>query len=366
MFFRRFRWFIFLVPFLATMVGCVTIEGEGEYREDSCGNRQVRAKVKVKIGKRSSLLAVRSGEPSIVFLGFAFSDVKLTTLAIKVNDELLDVETEFAKNIDPTIVQQMDSMTPQKIRRALVVMPIDMAGLVSGKDIDDLPEMDFTPYFAEGSVMDDLVIALVYKVEGDSEFSVVPIELPEESQPVYSGKAASSSQSCEPPPPPPGPAFPVDLAVRLIDFTAIAEEKGIVLNWSTGIETENAGFRLWRGITSEDGIDITLFGGDEFANPTRCYEGNLVTIGDEDESGIEACGTTQCIEDKLIAIEEGMNSQAIITARGSEREGTCYSYIDTSTNNEGGISHYLLVDIDMNGERTFHWDKLNSISVGGQ
>jgi hypothetical protein len=359
--FRRLRWFILFVPFLVTIGGC-TIKIKIEVEIETCNNQPIPT-IRLSNSSNTGSLAVRISEPSIDFIGFAFSNVKLTTMAVKSGGELLNVETEFAKNIDPAIVQQMDLMTPQKIRRALVVMPIDMAAFISDLDID---EMEFTPYFADGSVVEDLVIALVYKVEGDSEFSVVPIELPEESQPVYSGKAASSSQSCEPPPPPPGPAFPVDLAVRLIDFTAIAEEKGIVLNWSTGIETENAGFRLWRGITSEDGIDITLFGGDEFANPTRCYEGNLVTIGDEDESGIEACGTTQCIEDKLIAIEEGMNSQAIITARGSEREGTCYSYIDTSTNNEGGISHYLLVDIDMNGERTFHWDKLNSISVGGQ
>ncbi|MCK5523333.1 MAG: hypothetical protein KAI83_09390 [Thiomargarita sp.] len=367
-FFRRFRWFIFLVPFLATIVGCnTTFEFENTTEIDpSCGNLKSTTKFKYKHKEGSSLFAVESGDPSIVFMGFAFSNVTLTTLAIDVNDELIDVETEFAKNIDPAIVQQMDSMTQQNINRALVVMPIDMDGFISGLDIDDLPEMGFTPYFAEGSVMEDLVMALVYKMEGESEFSVIPIEPQEDSQALSFGRAALSLQSCEPPPPPPGPPFPVNLAVRLIDFTATAEEKGIVLTWSTGIESDNAGFRLWRGIASEDGIDITLFGGDEFANPTGCYEGKLVTIGHEKESGIESCETNQCIEDKLIAIEEGINSHAIIMARGSEREETCYSYFDTSTNNEGGIYHYLLEDIDMNGERTFHWDKLDSISVSGQ
>lgn len=59
-----------------------------------------------------------------------------------------------------------------------------------------------------------------------------------------------------------------------------------------------------------------------------------------------------------------IDSSKMITARGSEREPTCYSYVDTNANDEGWTYYYLLEDLDIDGNRTFHWDYLTSIPVG--
>ncbi|MEN8219567.1 MAG: hypothetical protein ABFS56_25095 [Pseudomonadota bacterium] len=100
--------------------------------------------------------------------------------------------------------------------------------------------------------------------------------------------------------------------VTLADFTATANETGILLEWQTATEFDNAGFHLWR------------------ATGEGWKSGDYSTV---------------------IRLTE-----QLIAAQGNS---SAYSYRDTDV--ESGITYYYgLEDIDLNGQSTFHWDLIDS------
>jgi len=137
--------------------------------------------------------------------------------------------------------------------------------------------------------------------------------------------------------------------VELDSFSLAPIQNNVLLEWRTGAELNNAGFRLWRGAIDENSelTDLIVFG----------EKLTKIKIGG-DTSKVEACGLDlECIKDKLgnvDILEQGEE----IKPRGSEREGAHYSYLDTSANHEGWTYYYLLEDLDTDGNRTFHWDFL--------
>ncbi|MEN8217394.1 MAG: Calx-beta domain-containing protein [Pseudomonadota bacterium] len=106
--------------------------------------------------------------------------------------------------------------------------------------------------------------------------------------------------------------------VSLADFTATANETGILLEWQTATEFDNAGFHLWR------------------ATGEGWKSGDYSTV---------------------IRLTE-----QLIPAQGNS---SVYSYRDTEV--ESGITYYYgLEDIDLNGQSTFHWDLIDSATFGVQ
>jgi Leucine-rich repeat (LRR) protein len=103
--------------------------------------------------------------------------------------------------------------------------------------------------------------------------------------------------------------------VTLADFTATANETGILLEWQTAIEIDNAGFHLWR------------------ATGEGWKSGDYSTV---------------------IRLTE-----QLIAAQGNS---SLYTYRDTEV--ESGITYYYgLEDIDLNGQSTFHWDLIDSATA---
>ncbi len=141
--------------------------------------------------------------------------------------------------------------------------------------------------------------------------------------------------------------------VELDSFSLAPIQNNVLLEWRTGAELNNAGFRLWRGAIDENSelTDLIVFG----------EKLTKIKIGG-DTSKVKACGLDlECIKDKLRNVdilEQGKE----IKPKGSEREGAHYSYLDTSANHEGWTYYYLLEDLDTNGNRTFHWDFLKKVN----
>jgi len=111
--------------------------------------------------------------------------------------------------------------------------------------------------------------------------------------------------------------------VSLFKFTATALETEILLEWQTGDESDNAGFRIWRatgeGWKSGDYSTVTLFG--------------------------------QVLNDKLIP------ANGLISADGGS--GASYSYRDDNV--ESGLTYYyLLEDVDNFGVSTYHFNAIDS------
>jgi hypothetical protein len=103
--------------------------------------------------------------------------------------------------------------------------------------------------------------------------------------------------------------------VTLVEFTATANETGILLGWQTATEFDNAGFHLWR------------------ATGEGWKSGDYSTV---------------------IRLTE-----QLIAARG---DLSVYSYRDTDV--ESGITYYYgLEDIDLNGQSTFHWKLIDSATA---
>jgi Leucine-rich repeat (LRR) protein len=103
--------------------------------------------------------------------------------------------------------------------------------------------------------------------------------------------------------------------VTLAYFTATANETGILLEWQTAIEIDNAGFHLWR------------------ATGEGWKSGDYSTV---------------------IRLTE-----QVIAAQGNS---SLYTYRDTEV--ESGITYYYgLEDIDLNGQSTFHWDLIDSATA---
>jgi len=103
--------------------------------------------------------------------------------------------------------------------------------------------------------------------------------------------------------------------VTLTDFTATANESGILLEWQTATELDNAGFHLWR------------------ATGEGWKYGDYSTV---------------------IRLTE-----QLITAQG---DSSVYSYIDADV--ETGVTYYYgLEDIDLYDQSTFHWDLIDSATA---
>jgi hypothetical protein len=105
----------------------------------------------------------------------------------------------------------------------------------------------------------------------------------------------------------------------------------------TGVETDNAGFILWRATMN----DI-----DGYAKITALEKLNAHQM--------------DCLEGKLTTVDE---PSQLITAIGNSREGACYSFEDTSIN-EDGTYYYVLEDIDTSGKRTFHCNHIDAVTIG--
>ncbi|HDN27020.1 MAG TPA: hypothetical protein ENG03_08000 [Thioploca sp.] len=128
------------------------------------------------------------------------------------------------------------------------------------------------------------------------------------------------------------------LLVQLIDFEAVTEGDNIRLSWTTGSETNTAGFRIWR-VTKD------------------CHGGYTNTTLLEELTSYQA----GCLKGELIATT-GKPSQ-LISAVGNSREGAYYSVVDTSVTKDGTY-YYVLEEVEMNKERIFHCDNIAAATKG--
>jgi len=103
--------------------------------------------------------------------------------------------------------------------------------------------------------------------------------------------------------------------VTLNEFTAMALETGILLEWQTATELDNAGFHLWRAT------------------------GEAWKYGDY--------STVIRLTEQLIA---------------AQGDFSVYSYIDADLET-GATYYYGLEDIDLNGQSTYHWDLIDSATA---
>ena len=139
------------------------------------------------------------------------------------------------------------------------------------------------------------------------------------------------------------------LSVELIDFSADAKEYGIQLDWSTGAENNNGGFRIRRATKDQDGSYRSVILG-ELDDPEPVSPGFN-----------EDCSTK--IQGQL-EISDFSQSPRLISAIGNPIDSTCYSFTDTS-NLSDGTYYYLLEDIDDDdGKSTFHCDHIDVVTIG--
>ncbi len=111
-----------------------------------------------------------------------------------------------------------------------------------------------------------------------------------------------------------------DLSVELISFTAVADKDRVSIGWETGVEKNNAAFRVWRGIS------LTGFCSE---NPSDYAEVTRVT--------------------------------PLISSEGTTISGAVYSDIFDSNVVRDVTYCYALEDIDVEGNSTFHMDKTPSV-----
>lgn len=136
--------------------------------------------------------------------------------------------------------------------------------------------------------------------------------------------------------------------ISLDSFNANIEGKEVLIEWHTGIEIDNAGFRLWRAMKEEK----------------DSHYKNITTLEELVPNKKFVLGEDSCAEGKLITVDFDKLGK-LITTLGNSRRGSCYSFIDTSEKKPCTTYHYLLEDVDVSGHRTFHWDKLASVTTNG-
>lgn len=124
--------------------------------------------------------------------------------------------------------------------------------------------------------------------------------------------------------------------IGLDKVEAIDKGNAVGLTWITSSEVDNAGFRIWRATDEGNG---------EYKNISTLKE---FSVSDS----------------KLVAIPLTSGLAKPIAAKGSERKETTYSYTDMSVWEENVTFYYLLEDIDIAGNKTFHCDNLVAISTG--
>jgi hypothetical protein len=131
------------------------------------------------------------------------------------------------------------------------------------------------------------------------------------------------------------------LLVELSNFAAMRQNGGVWLTWETQTERDSQGFRIWRiteGNSNGGYTNVTL---------------------------LKAVSASQaaCVEGQLIAAT-GIGSQnQFITAIGHSTAGACYAFQDTSLF-ERGIYYYVLEEVDMSGQRTFHCNDMDAVTIG--
>ncbi len=139
-----------------------------------------------------------------------------------------------------------------------------------------------------------------------------------------------------------------ELSVKVISFATTIKENTTYLEWITGTEKDNVGFRLWRAI-KEQYTDY---------RPTLLREfGNSEQVNPEPN---ENCSTK--IQGQLKA-DNSTQFPELISAIGNSVESTCYSFTDTS-DLSNGTYYYLLEDIGDNGDSTFHCDQIDTVTIG--
>jgi hypothetical protein len=109
------------------------------------------------------------------------------------------------------------------------------------------------------------------------------------------------------------------LPVTLDSFTATASNGAVALKWATGIEKDNAGFKVWRGEPSSDG----------------------------------QCSTDSNNYTDVQAITP------LVDSKGTEVSGATYTMTDSNVAS-GNTYCYALEDIDYNGKSTFHMNDIAS------
>ncbi|NJO18509.1 MAG: hypothetical protein HC877_23090 [Thioploca sp.] len=142
--------------------------------------------------------------------------------------------------------------------------------------------------------------------------------------------------------------FPsISLPIELSNMTVSSFGDNVLVEWKTGVELKNVGFRLRRAIEDQNGG----------------YDS--IVLGESDSKQIDLDSNESCsneIQGQLQMVAPNPNSSTI-PAIGNSRESTCYSFIDTSHLNEGTY-YYLLENISDNGKGTFHCDQIDAVTIG--
>jgi hypothetical protein len=126
------------------------------------------------------------------------------------------------------------------------------------------------------------------------------------------------------------------LLVELTDFQAVTETGNIRLSWTTGAETDTAGFRLWRAIEDGHGgyTNIHLLK-ERTSSESNCQEGELIATTAPSQP---------------------------IPAIGDSVTGACYSFVDTLSG-AAGTYYYVLEEVETSGKTTFYCDNIAAATV---
>jgi len=137
------------------------------------------------------------------------------------------------------------------------------------------------------------------------------------------------------------------LPIELSEMTVSSSGDNVLVEWETGVELKNVGFRLRRAVENQNGG----------------YDS--VVLGESDSRQIALGSSGSCsneIQGQLKIIDLNQNSNTI-SAIGNSRESTCYSFIDTNSLSDETY-YYLLEDIGDNGDSTFHCDQIDAVTIG--
>jgi hypothetical protein len=142
--------------------------------------------------------------------------------------------------------------------------------------------------------------------------------------------------------------FPsISLPIELSNLTVSRFGSNVLVEWETGVELKNVGFRLRRAIENQNGSYDSMVLGES--------NSRLIALDSKGNCSNE-------IQGQLKIVEPDQNS-SIISAIGNSRESTCYSFIDTNSLSNGTY-YYLLEDIGDNGKITCHCDQIDAVTIG--
>ena len=139
----------------------------------------------------------------------------------------------------------------------------------------------------------------------------------------------------------------ISLLVELSNMTVSSFGDNVLVEWETGVEVKNVGFRLQRAIKNQNGsYDSIIL--EKFNSQPTYLDSN------------ESCSNQIQGQLKMVALDQNSST---ISAIGNSRENTCYSFIDTSYLNDGTY-YYLLESIGDNGEITHHCNQIKAVTIG--